>query len=230
MVGQRVSFASNGDTTDAYLALPEAGRGPGVIVIQEWWGLVGHIEDVADRFAARGYVALAPDFYHGASTDEPDEAMRLLMGLAMDRAARDIAGAARHLVGLDATVGDRVGVVGFCAGGALALWSATLSDEISTAVAFYPAIPWERMSPTWERYAGKHAVIHTSEEDGGPGAPGIRTAVRAIEAAGGEVTVFEYPGSRHAFFNDERPEVYDAGHSADAWERTLGLLDARLLE
>ncbi len=94
-MGDMVSFASNGATCDGYLAVPESGQGPGVIVIQEWWGLVDHVKDVADRFAAEGFVALAPDFYHGASTDEPDEAQRLLMAMAMDKAAQDIGGAAR---------------------------------------------------------------------------------------------------------------------------------------
>ena len=113
--------------------------GPGVIVIQEWWGLVGHIRDVTDRFAAEGFVALAPDFFHGAKTDEPDEAMRLLMGLAMDQAAKDIQGAARYLDARDEVTSDGVGVVGFCMGGSLALWSGALADEVKVAVGFYPA-------------------------------------------------------------------------------------------
>jgi carboxymethylenebutenolidase len=226
-VGENVSFPSNGGTTDAYLALPESGTGPGVIVIQEWWGLVPHIESLTDRFAAEGFVALAPDFYHGAKTFEPDEATRLLMGLAMDQAAKDIAGAAQYLNTLDAQIG-RVGAVGFCMGGSLALWSAALTDEVVVAVAFYPAIPWERMGLTWERFGGKHAVIHCSEEDGGSGAAGIQAAKRGIEAAGGEVTLYDYPGSKHAFFNDDRPSVYDAGHAADAWDRTLAVLNAHL--
>src|SRR4051812_16865854 len=96
-MGDMVSFPSNGDTCDGYLAVPSSGGGPGVIVIQEWWGLVDHVRDLANRFADAGFVALAPDFYHGAKTDEPDEAQRLLMGLAMDRAAKDIQGAARYL-------------------------------------------------------------------------------------------------------------------------------------
>jgi carboxymethylenebutenolidase len=226
-VGHRVSFESNGGTTDAYLALPESGAGPGVIVVQEWWGLVDHIEEVTDRFAAEGFTALAPDFYHGAATTEPDEAARLLMGMAMDQAARDIAGAARYLSSRDEQAGG-VGAVGFCMGGSLALWSAAIADEVVAAVGFYPAIPWERMAPSWRGYRGKHAVIHCSEEDGGSGAPGIQVARRGIERAGGEVTLYDYPGSRHAFFNDQRPEVYDAGHAADAWARTLAVLNAHL--
>ena len=227
-MGEKVSFASNGGTTEGYLALPPGGAEgkPAVIVIQEWWGLVPHIEDVADRVAAEGYVALAPDMFHGVTADEPDAAMKLLMGLAMDQAAKDIAGAAAHLTkNVGAT---KVGATGFCLGGSLALWSATLSDDIVATAGFYPAVPWERMSPVWGRYAGKAAIIHASEADGTSSAPGIQTAKEGIEAAGGEVTLYDYPGTEHAFFNDTRPEVHDATAAALAWRRTLDFFAARL--
>lgn len=227
-MGEMVSFASNGDTCEAYLAVPESGSGPGVIVVQEWWGLVEHIRDVADRVAGDGFVALAPDLFHGKATTEPDEAQRLLMGLEMDRAARDIQAAARYLAGRSETTGSGVGVVGFCMGGSLALWSATLAAEVTVAVGFYPAIPWDRMSPTWAGYANKSAMIHASEEDGTSAAEGIQAAVRAIQQAGGDVEVYDYPGSSHAFFNDTRPEVHDAQHADTAWRRTIDLLRARL--
>jgi carboxymethylenebutenolidase len=224
-MGEMVRYPSNGATSEGYLARPADGSGPGVIVIQEWWGLVPHIQAIADRFAHEGFVALAPDLYHGAHTTEPDEAVKLLMGLAMDQAAKDIAGAADYLAG---AVTGRIGVVGFCAGGSLALWSATLSDRIVAAVGFYPAMPWERMRPDWPNYAGKAAVIHCDEGDGGSGAAGIQTAHKAIEAAGGEATLYDYPGTHHAFFNDDRPEVYDARAAATAWARTLQLFRERL--
>jgi carboxymethylenebutenolidase len=227
-VGQMVNFPSNGDSCEGYLALPESGKGAGVIVIQEWWGLVDHIKDLADRFAAEGFVALAPDFFHGASTDEPDEAQRLLMGLAMDRAAKDIQGAAQYLAGRREVAGTRVGVVGFCMGGSLALWSGALADEVKVAVGFYPAIPWEKMSPTWGSYANKSAMIHASEEDGTSKADGIQAAVKGIQEAGGDVEVYDYPGSSHAFFNDQRPEVHNKEASEQAWRRTLDLLKSRL--
>nr|WP_198950060.1 dienelactone hydrolase family protein [Kineosporia sp. A_224] len=223
-----VTFASNGSTADGYVALPESGSGPGVIVVQEWWGLVGHIKAVADRFAAAGFVALAPDFYHGAATDEPDEAMRLLMGLAMDRAAKDIAGAAAYLSDLEAVTSPGIGAVGFCMGGSLALWSATVAENVQAAVGFYPAVPWERMDPTWPSYAGKSAMIHCSEEDGTSSAPGIQLAKSSIEGADGEVEVFDYPGTKHAFFNDERPEVYDAAAADAAWTRTVDFFHSKL--
>src|SRR4051812_27885581 len=154
-MGEHVKFAANGGSCEGYLAVPESGGGPGVIVVQEWWGLVPHIIDLADRFAAGGFVALAPDFYHGASTTEPDEATRMLMSLAMDRAAQDLSGAADYLGGRDDVTGTQIGCVGFCMGGSLSLWSATLAANIVIAVGFYPAIPWQAMSPDWSGYAGK---------------------------------------------------------------------------
>ncbi len=93
-MSERVTFPSNGGTCDGYLALPKNGNGKAIVVIQEWWGLVGHITSVADRFAEAGFVALAPDLYHGEIANEPDHAMKMMMGLAMDKAALDIAGAA----------------------------------------------------------------------------------------------------------------------------------------
>lgn len=227
-MGEMVSFPSNGDSCDGYLSVPESGRGPGVIVVQEWWGLVDHIQEVADRFAREGFVALAPDFFHGAKTAEPDEAQRLLMGLAMDRAAKDIQAAAQYLSSRKETTGTGVGTVGFCMGGSLALWSGTLADEVKVAVGFYPAIPWEKMRPSWGNYANKDAMLHASEEDGTSQAEGIRTAVKGIQEAGGTVEVYDYPGSKHAFFNDHRPEVYDKEHSDKAWRRTIDLLKSRL--
>jgi carboxymethylenebutenolidase len=150
-----------------------------------------------------------------------------MMGLAMDQAAKDIAGAAAYLADRPETTSG-IGTVGFCMGGSLALWSGTLSDQVTATVGFYPAVPWERMAPSWDNYAGKAAMIHCSEGDGTSKAPGIRTAVAAIQGAGGECTTFDYPGTEHAFFNDDRPEVYDAGASSAAWARTLDFLRAKL--
>jgi carboxymethylenebutenolidase len=226
-VGELVTFASNGGTSEGYLAIPGQGSGPAVIVIQEWWGLVPHIKTVADRFAQAGFVALAPDLYHGVQTTEPGEAQRLLMGLAIDQAAKDMSGAADYLAGRPEVTGN-IGVVGFCMGGSLALWSATLSPRIVTAAGFYPAIPWERMSPTWSNYDGKTAVFHCSEDDGTSKDPGIQLAVSAITEAGGKAIVYDYPGTHHAYFNDDRPEVYDADASKLAWARTLEALRTTL--
>jgi carboxymethylenebutenolidase len=229
-MGEMISYQSNGGTSEGYFALagqPAGAAAPGVVVIQEWWGLVGHITSVADRLAAAGFTALAPDLYHGVRAGEPDEAQKMLMGLAMDQAAKDIAGAAAYLAGRPET-GGAVGTVGFCMGGSLALWAGTLSPHITAAVGYYPAVPWERMQPSWQNYSGKAALIHTDEAEGGSGAPGIRQAVQLIGDAGGEVSVHDYAGTDHAFFNDDRPEVYNAAAATLSWDRTLTFLHDRL--
>jgi len=197
-------------------------------VIQEWWGLVPHIKTLADRFADAGFVALAPDLYHGVQTTEPDQAGKLMMGLAMDQAAKDIAGAADYLAARP-EVDGKIGSVGFCMGGSLALWSATLSPRIVAAVGFYPPVPWERMSPTWANYDGKIGVIHCCEADGLSGVhPGVQAAARAIADAGGKAVTYDYPGTQHAFFNDDRPEVYDAEAAKTSWARTLEVFRTHL--
>jgi len=137
-MGETVEFPSNGHTASGYLAKPPSGHGPGVVVIQEWWGVNEHIRDLCDRFAGEGFVALAPDLYHGKETREPDEAGKLLMELDLAGAARDMLGAGKWLAASEHTAGDRVGIVGFCMGGALAIYAATLSDVFAAVVPFYP--------------------------------------------------------------------------------------------
>lgn len=226
-MGEKVSFASNGDTAEGYLALP-ARPGPGVVLIQEWWGLVPHIEDVADRLAAEGFVVLAPDLYHGEATTEPDEAGKKLMALDLPTAGRDMAGAAAFLTTRDETSGRGVGVVGFCMGGGLAILAATVSPDITTCSAFYPAIYWEAWAPDWSQVSGKHVVMHLAEGDGGSGSERVQETKAAIEDAGGTVTLHDYAGTEHAFFNDGRPEVHHAEAAGLAWDRTVAALRTHL--
>ena len=226
-MGEMVSYRSNGGTGEGYLALPSAPGASAIVVIQEYWGLVPHIISLTERFAEAGFVALAPDLYHGKHTTEPDEAGKLIMGLAMDQAAKDIAGAAAYLAGRPET-GGKVGAVGFCAGGSLALWSATLSEQIAATVGFYPVLPWERMRPDWSGYSGKSAVIHCSESDGTSAAEGVQLARRSIEEAGGDCVLYDYAGTKHAFFNDDRPEVFDRQAAATSWARTLDFFRTKL--
>src|SRR5829696_10268790 len=122
-MGERIEFASNGWTASGYLATPASGTGVPLVVIQEWWGLVPHITDVCERFAAEGFVALAPDLYRGESTTEPDEAGKLMMAMNLEQAGKDMGGAVDEVALLAG--GDRVGVTGFCMGGGLALVLAT---------------------------------------------------------------------------------------------------------
>lgn len=227
-MGEAITFASNGGSCTGYLSLPPTGAGPAIIVIQEWWGLVGHIKDVVDRFALAGFVALAPDLYHGEATAEPDEAKKLMMELAMKAAAQDIDGAAKFLSSRADVTSPKIGAIGFCMGGSLAIWSATISDEIAACVGFYPGGSWERMAPNWSKYSGKSAQIHCAEADGSSSAPSIEEAVIAIDSAGGKASAFDYAGTQHAFFNDDRPEVFDSAASALAWERTISFFNLNL--
>src|SRR5690606_26234135 len=146
LMGEIVTFASNGGTAQGYLAVPEGGGGIPLVVIQEWWGLVPHIQDVCDRFAAEGFVALAPDLFHGETTTEPDEAGKLMMALNVDQAARDMGGAVDKVA--EVAGSDRVGVTGFCMGGGLALvLAAKRPDKVKAAVPWYGLIPWPDAEP-----------------------------------------------------------------------------------
>jgi carboxymethylenebutenolidase len=224
-VGELVEFTANGGTDSGYLAIPRAGRGyqrgPGVIVIQEWWGLVEHIKNVCDRFADAGFVALAPDLYHGKTTTSPDEAGKLMMAMQIDQAEKDLSGAVKYLLDHDATTGDKVGVVGFCMGGALALYAAAKNANINKCVVFYgihpnvkPDLP-NLQAPVLGNYAGNDAFV-TPET--------VNQLEQQLQALGKQVDFKIYPGTNHAFFNDTRPEVYNAEAANDAWQRTINFL------
>jgi carboxymethylenebutenolidase len=121
-----VEFAANGGTASGYLAEPEE-AGPGLIVLQEWWGVDEHIRDVCDRFAAEGFVALAPDLFHGETTDQPDEAQQKMMAMNMDEAEKEMRGAVDYVLEHPKCNGN-VGSVGFCLGGGLSVWAATANE------------------------------------------------------------------------------------------------------
>jgi carboxymethylenebutenolidase len=228
-MGQMVDFPSNGSTGGGYLAPAHEGAGLGVVVVQEWWGLVDHIVDVCDRFAAEGFTAVAPDLYHGKTVPnkEPDEAAKALMALDLERAARDLSGAVDYLQAHDAVRGHGVAIVGFCMGGGLALWLATLRpDAVRAAVPFYGIAPkgaepdWSAMTAAVEGHYAEHDDMASPD------------AVAAFEARltdlGKEVRIFTYPNTGHAFFNDTRPEVYEEDAARQAWVRTLEFLRAKL--
>jgi carboxymethylenebutenolidase len=225
-MGEMVEFPSNGTNGIGYLATPAGGTGPGVIVIQEWWGLVPHIKEVADRFAAAGFVALAPDLYRGISTTEPDEAGKAMMALDMARAAKDLSGAVDFV---DArSTGDGIGVVGFCMGGGLTLVLACQRpDKVKAAAPFYGVIPWPDAQPDWSALQAK-VEGHYAELDAFFTPAAARDLEANLRGMGKDVTMHVYPGTDHAFFNDARPDVYDADAATTAWERTLSLFRSTL--
>ena len=211
--GSMVEFGANGGTASGYLVKPESGTGAGVIVLQEWWGLVGHIKAVADRFAAAGYVALAPDLYHGESTKSPDDAGKLMMALEIDRAEKDLKGATEFLA--SESSGDKLGIVGFCMGGQLALFGASKNPRIGACVDFYGIHP--NVSPDYD--ALEAPVLGLFAENDGFVSPQVAGELEAtLKEHGVETDFHVYPGVDHAFFNDER-EVYNLAAATDAWNR-----------
>ena len=217
MSGQLVEFASNGSNAQSYLARPEAGSGPGVIVIQEWWGLVDHIKAVADRFAGEGFFALAPDLYRGESTLSPDTAGRLMMALDIDRAIADLGGAVQMLTGLEGVTGESVGAVGFCMGGQLALAAACKNAQIGACVDFYGVHP----NVTLDFSQLRAPVLGLFAENDDFVTPEVaRKLEHDIRQAGKRVDFHIYPGADHGFFNDSRPDAYQEEAASDAWNRT----------
>lgn len=223
---QNVTFTGNGATGYGYLATPASGQGPGVLVIQEWWGLTDHVADVTDRFAAEGFVALAPDLYGGRTTHSSGEAAAMKEDLPVERAARDLSGAIDHLLAHPAVTGTSVGTVGFCMGGMFVLvMAAREGNRVGAAVPFYglPSIEETDFShltaPVLGHYAEKDRSVTPEAVDG----------LRARITADSEVKphIHFYPAG-HAFFNDSNPSTYHEESARLAWTRTLDFLRTHL--
>jgi carboxymethylenebutenolidase len=220
-MGEMITFPANGRTAEGYLAVPPSGRGSGVIVIQEWWGLVDHIKDLTDRFAREGFVALAPDLYHGERTKSPDQAGKLLMALNIAETAKDLRGAAVYLRKRPEVEAKRIAAVGFCMGGQLALFGAVAHpDVIDAAVDFYGIHP--KVDPDVSKLSGP-VLAHFARRDKSVNEQTAQALIDRIEAAGKSVEAHFYDAD-HAFFNDTRPEVYDPKSAELAWRRTLDFL------
>lgn len=224
--GREIEFASDGERVRGYLALPARGSGPGVLVLQEWWGLVDHIRDVCDRLARAGFVALAPDLYRGETATDPDTAGRLMMDLALPRAARDLDGAVAALLGETATAGGTVGVVGFCMGGQLALLAGTRNRRIGAVVDCYGIHP--NVTLEWKDLAAPVLGVF-AEQDAFVPPEAVSKLEGELRAAGKRCSFTTFPGVGHAFMNDSRPDVFDAAATERAWGMMVSFLRAELV-
>jgi carboxymethylenebutenolidase len=224
-MGTLVRYPANGHTTAGYLALPPSGRGPGLLVIQEWWGLVDHIKNVADRFAGAGFVALAPDFFDGKATKSPDEAAKLFMALNIERAAADLRGSADYLLGRPEVSSERIGALGFCMGGQLALYAGMAQpDRVGAVVDFYGVHPNVPIDPARLKVP---VLGHFGTLDGSIPRGKVEELATQVVGSGGMFEAHFYPAD-HAFFNDTRPQVFNPAAAALAWDRSVAFLTRHL--
>jgi carboxymethylenebutenolidase len=224
-MGTPVTFKANGGTTNGYLAQPASARGPGVIVIQEWWGLNDQVRGVADMFAREGFVALAPDFYHGkgAKIGEPDHAQKLMMEFfKADTAAKDARGAAEYLTSHAAVTSKKVGTIGFCMGGFLAILVGSVAPEkVAAVVDCYgvgqrlPDLRPMRGTPILGVFGGKDNADYTGLEN-------------AAKEAGVPFTKYVYPEADHAFLNEQRRDAHRPDDAKDAWSKIMPFLKSNV--
>jgi carboxymethylenebutenolidase len=229
-MGESIQFASNGDTADGYLVSPPSGSGPGVIVVQEWWGLDWGIKEMADRLGTAGFVALAPDLYHGelAGHDEMDKAAQLMTQLPPDRAARDMSAAVDYLAGLPAVSGKGLGVVGFCMGGMLSfLLAVNRPDRIKAIVPFY-GFPQGDVEPDWSTM---QAAVrgHMAENDDFFGPDAAHALEAKLQGLGKDATLTVHAGTGHAFMAPHNAlGTLDADLAAEIWPGVVSFLHEQL--
>ena len=208
----------DGHTCPAYHAPAE---GPGLVVIQEWWGLNPQIQATGDRFAAAGFNAIVPDLYRGTVTTEADEANHLMSNMDWSGAVGDIQACLQHLK----ATGGRVGVTGFCMGGALTIIAAANLPETDAAVCFYGIPPAAAASPQNIKVPFEG---HFASVDDWCTPAAVDALEAELKAGNVDYTLHRYEGMQHAFMNEGRPEVYDAEAAQLAWDRTIAFFKAKL--
>lgn len=221
MSTENLSFDTAGDPTTAFVATPENGNGQAVLVIQEWWGLNDHIKDIAGRYAAEGFVAIAPDLYRGKVAKDPGEAGEMMHALAIEDGI-DIINNAMNAARAKFDV-SHFGITGFCMGGTYALRAACELEGISAAAAFYGDVPEEDILkkltvPTIFVSGTRDKWINTEK------VAGLEDAAERFELP---ITSVKYEAD-HAFFNNTRPEVYDETAARDAWALVTGFFKDKL--
>lgn len=214
---QPIKFAKTGggDAVGELVAPEGSGKAPGIVLIQEWWGLNGQIRHVAARLAKEGFVVLLPDLYHGRWTTDPGEAQKLMMGLDWKEALAELGGAVKFLEH-HARCSGNVGVMGFCMGGALTFATAATSSDVKAAVAYYGLAPQD----SYDHSKIKAPMMaHFATKDGWAKADIAKALADAMHARGQSMELHVYEAD-HAFANEVRPEVYAPDAAALAWSRT----------
>ena len=225
-MAETVSFTSNGSTASGYLVKPASGSGPGLLVIQEWWGLDSGIKEMAERLGKAGFVALAPDLYHGelAGHDEMDKAGHLMQSLPPDRAARDMSGAIDFLANHPSVTSKSIGVVGFCMGGLLSfIIAAHRPDRVSAVVPFY-GFPQGPSEPDWSKLSATISG-HMAEKDNHFAPEAARALEAKLRGMGKNVTLKVHPGTGHAFMGPHNAlGTLDEKLAAQIWPDVVSFL------
>ena len=223
-MGKMISFpTTSGGTAQGYLAEAKDPKAPGVVVIQEWWGLQGQIKSVCDRLAEAGFTALAPDLYGGKVVPyhDSDAASAAMGSLDFKRQTDEaVRGAVKHLKAR----GGKVGLTGFCMGGAVTVIGAVHIPEISAAVDFY-GLPPESVAAA--RDVRVPLQCHFAAQDDWVTPAAASDFEKKLKAAGKQFEVHRYPG-HHAFMNSERKEVHDPAAAKQAWDRCLAFFRKHL--
>jgi carboxymethylenebutenolidase len=221
-----ITYPLNGEQAPGYLAVPDSGRGLATIVLQEWWGLEDHIKDVCDRFAGAGFLALAPDLFRGETTDQPSEAQQKMMALSMDQAERDMSAAVDYLTEHEGFEGSGVGSVGFCLGGGLSVWAASVNPKVKATVSYYYVMPHGK--PDFSRIEAQ-VLGHFGTSDDFISVDDAKALEAEMRDAGVDVEFEFHDGVGHAFFNDtNRLGTYDPQAAERSWNRTVEFLRSNL--
>ncbi len=204
------------------MSVPQHARGPGTLVLHAWWGLNDFFKKLCDRLATEGFVALAPDLYHGKTATTIDEAKHLRSRMDRDLASQGILGALDYLQAHPSAKGQRLGMIGFSLGGFLGLGLVDKRpDELGAVIVFY-AVRKGRFDKTRAAFQG-----HFAENDQYTPSETVREFEKLVSKSKREVEVHTYDGTKHWFFEEDRPE-FDAKAAALAWERTVQFLHAKL--
>ena len=229
-MAETVEFKSNGHNATGYLVKPPSGSGPGVLVIQEWWGLDDDLKKMADKIAAAGFVALAPDLYHGqvAGHTEMDKAAQLMNTMPPDRAARDMSGAIDYLAGRSDVTGKGIGVVGFCMGGMLSfIIAANRGDKVKAVVPFY-GFPQGPMEPDWSKLTAGVSG-HMAENDSFFPPDKAKALEEKLRKMGKDCTLTVHKGTGHAFMGPHNAlGTLDEKLAAQIWPDVTAFLRKQL--
>jgi carboxymethylenebutenolidase len=218
-----VELKSQDGKVSGYLAVPKKGNAPGVLVLHAWWGLNDFFEGLCDRFATAGFVAFAPDLYHGATASTRDGAEKLMSRLDQEAASREIVSGVRGLQVHPGVRGKRLGLIGFSMGAFWGLWLAQEHPtDVAALVLFYG---------TGDGNYGKisaDVLGHFAEKDEFEPTASVQELEKLLRAGGRNVTIHTYPGTGHWFFENDRTDAYDARAAELAWQRTIPFLTTHL--